>query len=263
MNAAVNIAVSVVTLFPDLVGAVVAAGVTGRAVDNGLLQLSCVNPRDHATDQHRRVDDRPYGGGPGMVMQPQPLSAAIAAAKTENGKYTKASPVVIYLSPQGEKLDHKLVLELAGYENLVLLAGRYEGVDERVIELLVDREISIGDYVLSGGELASMVVVDALARQIPGVLGHDDSAAQDSFAGQGLLDCPHYTRPEHYGNKSVPAVLASGDHKAIARWRRQQSLGRTWQRRPELLDNIELSKDDKRLLQQYMDAQNTGDPADS
>ncbi len=251
-----SVAIAVVTIFPQLVNAVSEVGVTGRAVDNSVLKLSCVNPRDHTSDPNRRVDDRPYGGGPGMVMQAPPLAGAIAEAEKVNGQVTGAAPLVIYLSPQGEKLDHSLVLELSGYSNLVLVAGRYEGVDERVIEALVDREVSIGDYVLSGGELAAMVVIDAVARQLPGVLGHGDSAAQDSFAGQGVLDCPHYTRPETYQDMSVPEVLTSGDHQAIARWRRQQALGRTWQRRRELLEEGGLSKEDKRLLQQYLDAQN-------
>jgi len=190
-----------------------------------------------------------------MVMQAAPLSSAIEVAKKNNARTSSGQPLVIYLSPQGESLNNEVVSELIEHTSLVLVAGRYEGIDERVIDELVDRELSLGDYVLSGGELAAMVVVDALARQLPGALGHDDSAAQDSFSGDGLLDYPHYARPEEFHGMRVPEVLLSGDHRAIAQWRRQQSLGRTWQRRPDLLEKIELTAEDKRLLQNYKDLQ--------
>lgn len=225
--------VSVVTLFPELVLAVTRFGVTGRAVQRGRMVVSCVNPRDFATDRHRTVDDRPFGGGPGMVMTAPPLEAAIEAACAGHA----GVPQVVYMSPQGQRLDHSLVMELAQMPDLVLLAGRYEGIDERVIQRKVDREVSLGDYVLSGGELAAMVVVDAVARQLPGVLGHEESAAADSFAIDGLLDHPHYTRPAVYEGMAVPDVLLSGDHQAIAQWRRSQALQRTLRRRPELVSD--------------------------
>ena len=237
------------TLFPALVEAVGQHGVTGRAVDRGLLRIETVNPRDYATDRHRTVDDRPYGGGPGMLMTLKPLGDAIDQAR----RVTAETAQVVYLSPQGEQLNQQVVEELAAVENLVLVAGRYEGIDERLIEHKIDREISIGNYVLSGGELAAMVVIDAVARQIPGVLGHQESAINDSYAGEGWLDCPHYTRPELYDGAKVPDVLLSGDHAAIARWRRMQSLGRTWLRRRSLIDTEKLSAEDKRLLDQFMD----------
>ena len=246
-----NNSIAVVTLFPALVDAVGQCGVTGRAVDNGLLRIDTVNPRDFATDRHKTVDDRPYGGGPGMLMKVQPLTDAINSARV----LTAESATVVHMSPQGEQLNHKLVEELADKENLVLVAGRYEGIDERLISREVDREISIGDYVLSGGELAAMVVIDAIARQIPGVLGHQESAVNDSYAGEGWLDCPHYTRPEDHDGMKVPDVLLGGDHAAIARWRRKQSLGRTWLRRQSLIDLDALDKEDRQLLQQFMDEQ--------
>ena len=247
-----ELAVSVVTLFPTLVAAVGKEGVTGRAVDNGIIGLRMFNPRDYASDRHRTVDDRPYGGGPGMVMQPGPLVAAIDDAAEASRQATDCDPLVVYLSPQGRPLDHQLLVELGQHRNLLLVAGRYEGIDERVISTRIDLEVSIGDFVLSGGELAAMVVIDALARQVPGVLGHQDSAEQDSFAADGLLDCPHYTRPEVFAGQSVPPVLLSGDHAAIAQWRRMQSLGRTKQKRPELLDKVRLTKEDQRLLDMYL-----------
>jgi len=220
-------------------------GVVGKAIKNGLLTLNTINPRDFATNKYKNVDDRPYGGGPGMVMQYQPLHDAINAAKVEI-----PAAKVIYLSPQGEKLTQQTLKAFKEAESLILLNGRYEGIDERLLEADVDHEISIGDYVLSGGELASMVFVDALARLVPGVLGHEESAEQDSFAN-GLLDCPHYTRPEDINGDSVPDVLLSGDHAAIEQWRLKQSLGRTWERRPDLLAELELTKDQKRLLEEY------------
>lgn len=253
-------AISVVTLFPELVQAVGLCGVTGRALDRNLLSLSTVNPRDYATDKHRTVDDRPYGGGPGMLMQAGPLDEAITQAQAGNAEQVAAEPVVIFVSPQGEQLNHQLVAELVTNENLVIVAGRYEGVDERLIQSRIDREISIGDYVLSGGELAAMVIVDAIARQLPGVLGHEDSAAQDSFAGAGLLDCPHYTRPEEYKGMRVPNVLLGGNHESIRLWRRRQSLLRTSQRRPELLESLldqqQLNDEDRQLLEEIAKATN-------
>lgn len=239
--------VEVVTLFPQIFAAVTDYGVTGRAVERGILQIGYENPREYTTDRHRTVDDRPYGGGPGMVMMVQPLCDAIQAARKKLGGEAK----VIYLSPQGRLLDQQGVRELAACANLVLVAGRYEGIDERLIEEEIDEEWSIGDYVLSGGEVAAMVLIDAMARLLPGVLGHEDSADQDSFAS-GLLDCPHYTRPEVIEGKAVPAVLLSGDHKAIARWRHKQALGRTWRRRPDLLAAIELDREQQALLQEFI-----------
>ncbi len=235
----------VITLFPDMVASVMGYGVIGRALDQGLIELVTWNPRDYATDRHQSVDDRPYGGGPGMVMTVEPLRSAIRAARAAAGP----APVV-YLSPAGPGLDGQQVDSLASYQRLILLCGRYEGIDERVIELEVDRELSIGDYVVSGGELPAMVVMDAVARMLPGVLGHADSAGQDAFA-DGLLDCPHYTRPEVIDGKAVPAVLLSGDHQAIARWRAQQAIGRTWEKRPDLLDKRGLSDDEQTLLRAY------------
>ena len=250
-----NNSIAVVTLFPALVEAVGQVGVTGRAVDNGLLRLDTVNPRDFAEDRHRTVDDRPYGGGPGMVMTVKPLTDAINRSR----ELTAEAAPVVYMSPQGEQLNQTLVEEFASQKNLILVAGRYEGIDERLISREIDREVSIGDYVLSGGELAAMVVIDAIARQIPGVLGHQDSAVNDSYAGEGWLDCPHYTRPEDYQGMNVPDVLLGGDHAAIARWRRKQSLGRTWLRRRSLIDLQSLSKEDKQLLQQFKEEQNNSD----
>lgn len=236
----------VVTLFPEMVQMFTQQGVTGRAVKNGQLQVACFNPRDYTHDKHRTVDDRPYGGGPGMLMMVQPLTDAILAAKQAAGEKTK----VIYLSPQGKKLDQAGVKQLSEYESLILVAGRYEGIDERVIQNQVDEEWSIGDYVLSGGELPAMIMMDAIARLVPGVLGHEQSAQQDSFS-DGLLDCPHYTRPENLDGKLVPKVLLSGDHDKIRQWRLKQSLGKTWQRRPELLNDLALTEEQQRLLAEY------------
>lgn len=230
MNDGDAVKVALVTLFPEVIGSLVDYGITARAVRAGLIEIACFNPRDHALDRHRTVDDRPYGGGPGMVMRPEPLVAAIAAARawTEDAR-------VLYLSPQGQVLRHPAVVAMAAARrDLILVAGRYEGIDERVIALEVDEEWSIGDYVLSGGELPALVLLDALIRQLPGALGDVGSAAQDSFA-TGVLDCPHYTRPPQYRGLAVPEVLLSGDHAAIARWRREQALARTRARRPDLL----------------------------
>ncbi len=236
--------IGVITLFPEMLTAVTEFGVTGRAVREGNLDVQCWNPRDFTADRHRTVDDRPYGGGPGMVMMAEPLRAAVAAAKAE-----LAQARVVHLSPQGEPLTQQKLQAMCG-ENRILLAGRYEGIDERFVDEFVDEELSVGDYVLSGGELAAMVLIDGMARLLPGVLGHDDSAQQDSFS-DGLLDCPHYTRPEQYRDKTVPDVLLSGDHEAIRRWRLQQALGRTWLRRPELIEQRLLSEEEATLLEEF------------
>ena len=235
-----------VSLFPDMFSSIAQEGVFGRAVKSGLLELAHFNPRDFTHDKHRTVDDRPYGGGPGMLMMVQPLTDAILAAKQAAGEKSK----VIYLSPQGRKLDQSGAAELAQHDNLILVCGRYEGIDERVIENHIDEEWSIGDYVLSGGELAAMVLMDTVARLKPGVLGHQQSAQEDSFT-DNLLDCPHYTRPEVLGDKAVPSVLLSGDHEKIRQWRLQQSLGRTWLRRPELINHRALTEEQKRLLDEF------------
>ncbi|MCV6611041.1 MAG: tRNA (guanosine(37)-N1)-methyltransferase TrmD [Amphritea sp.] len=239
--------IGVVTLFPEMFEAITRHGVTGRAVRNGLLDVQCWNPREFTRDKHRTVDDRPYGGGPGMLMKVQPLRDAIHAAKNAAGGKSK----VIYLSPQGRRLDHTGVKELAAEERLILVAGRYEGIDERLVETEIDEEWSLGDFVLSGGELPAMVMIDAVSRLVPDVLGHQDSAAEDSFS-DGLLDCPHYTRPEQLDEMSVPDVLLSGNHEAIRRWRLKQQLGRTWQRRPDLLEDLELDKEQQTLLNEFI-----------
>lgn len=244
----------VVTLFPDMVHSVITQGVVGRAFDAGLLVLKTWNPRDFTTDRHRTVDDRPYGGGPGMLMKVEPLQACIDAVRRENPE----APLV-YLSPQGELLRQQRVVEASGWNSMILLCGRYEGIDERLIEQNVDQEWSIGDYVISGGELAAMVCIDAIARQVPGVLGHDDSAQQDSFS-EGLLDCPHYTRPEVIGGRRVPEVLLGGHHQQIQDWRDKQALGRTWQRRPDLLAQRSLDQRQQQLLHEFI--AESGDPAD-
>jgi len=220
-------------------------GISGRAVKNGLVEIACFNPRDFTEDRHRTVDDRPYGGGPGMVMLIEPLRKAITAAR----EWIDQDVTVVYLSPQGQLLKQASVNEFSKKENLILIAGRYEGIDERLINLEVDEEWSIGDYVLSGGELPAMVLVDALIRQKPGALGHQESAEQDSFA-KGLLDCPHYTRPEVCGEESVPAVLLSGNHQNIKRWRMRQALLRTQLRRPDLLDGLELDEEQQAILKE-------------
>jgi len=237
----------VITLFPEMFRAVTDFGVTGRAVKNGLLELQTWNPRDFTHDKHNTVDDRPYGGGPGMLMMVQPLRDAIHAAKAAAGDRAK----VIYLSPQGRKLDQQGVTELAKSESLILVCGRYEGVDERIIQTEVDEEWSIGDYVLSGGELPAMTLIDSVARLVPGVLGKQASAEQDSFS-DGLLDCPHYTRPEQLDGLDVPAVLLSGDHEKIRLWRLQQSIGRTFLGRPELFENLALTDEQSTLLAQFV-----------
>ena len=237
--------IDVVSIFPDMFAAIRDYGITGRALRGGIVTLQVWNPRDYSEDKHRNVDDRPYGGGPGMVMATPPLARTLEAVRREQPR-TRVS----YLSPQGRRLDHAAVAELANRGGLILLAGRYEGIDERIIETAVDEEWSIGDYVLSGGELPAMVLIDAVVRRLPGALGDEDSAEQDSFV-DGLLDCPHYTRPEEYAGRQVPKVLLSGDHARIARWRKQQALGRTWLRRPDLLAARSLSEDERALLEEF------------
>jgi tRNA (guanine37-N1)-methyltransferase len=249
----VSIAFDIVTLFPEMFAAITASGITRRALEKGLYGLACWNPRDFTSNNYRTVDDRPYGGGPGMVMLVEPLEMAIAAAKALRVEQGGSPGRVIYLSPQGRPLSHARVLELAQEEHLILLCGRYEGVDERLIERCVDEEISLGDFVLSGGEIAAMALVDAVVRQLPGALHDADSAEQESFV-QGLLDCPHYTRPEEYQGMRVPDVLLSGHHEVIRRWRLKQSLMRTRARRPDLLaqrrESGSLSAEEKQLLRE-------------
>lgn len=240
----------VVTLFPSMFDAVTDCGVIGRARERGLYQLVLWNPRDFAANTYRTVDERPYGGGPGMVMMAEPLKRALDAARQRQKSSGVSRPRVIYLSPQGRLLRHELVTEFVRDQGLVLLAGRYEGVDERLIRKSTDEEVSIGDYVLSGGELAAMVVIDCVVRQLPGVLGDAESAQQDSFVN-GLLDCPHYTRPEVVEGEAVPQVLLSGNHAEIARWRLKQALGRTWRRRPDLLERRTLSIEEQALLEEF------------
>src|SRR5215212_2587029 len=242
--------IDVVTLFPPMFEAVTTAGVTGRARERRIYELVLWNPRDFAANAYRTVDDRPYGGGPGMVMMAEPLEKALAAAVQRQKSSGVAKPRVLHLTPQGRPLVHAQVLELSREGGLVMLAGRYEGVDERLVRRAVDDEVSIGDYVLSGGELAAMVVIDCMVRQLPGALGDAESANQDSFVN-GLLDHPHYTRPEVYENEGVPQVLLSGNHADIARWRLKQALGRTWLRRPDLLEKRKLSPEDAGLLQEF------------
>jgi tRNA (guanine37-N1)-methyltransferase len=250
--------IDVVTLFPQMIGEAVRYGVTGRALERGLWQLAIWNPRDFTTDSHRTVDDRPYGGGPGMVMLAEPLSKAVAAARSAQRAAGYAATRTILLSPSGAPLTHRRVAELATAESTayVLVAGRYEGVDERFVAREVDEEIAIGDFVVSGGELPALMLIDAIVRQRPGVLNDAESAVQDSFV-TGLLDCPHYTRPERFAGageddgERVPEVLLSGHHEDIRRWRLMQSLGRTKERRPGLLEGRALSKEESALLAAY------------
>jgi tRNA (guanine37-N1)-methyltransferase len=252
---AAPVPIDVVTLFPAMIEQAAGYGVTGRAQERGLWRLAVWNPRDFTTDNHRTVDDRPYGGGPGMVLMPGPLAAAIAAARAAQKAAEASATRVIYLSPAGRPLTHAGVMELvAQVQNartgLVLLAGRYEGVDQRLIAREVDDEIAVGDFVVSGGELPALMLIDAIARQLPGALNDEQSAQEESFA-TGLLDCPHYTRPEVYENDAVPPALVSGDHAAIRRWRLKEALGRTWQRRPELLAARALTREEATLLADY------------
>ena len=235
--------VGVVSLFPEMFETLSRGGVTARSMQRGILHLRCWNPRDFTEDRHRTTDDRPYGGGPGMVMLVKPLRAAIGAARRELGEGTHC----VHLSPQGRRLDQAGVRTLMEHSSLLLVCGRYEGIDERVVERDVDAEWSIGDFVLSGGELAAMVVIDAMARLLPGVLGHEDSAAEDSFSS-GLLDCPHYSRPEEIDGQTVPAELLSGHHEEIRRWRLKQALVRTLRRRPDLLRGLSLDQEQRSLL---------------
>ena len=241
--------IGVVSLFPETVARVVEFGVVGRAAERGLIGLELENPRDHAEDVHRTVDDRPYGGGPGMVMRFEPLSRAIRAL----GNRLPASAPVLALSPQGRRFDQAMAERLAATDGFMLVAGRYEGIDERLIEAVVDEEVSLGDFVVSGGELPAMLVIDAVARLLPGVLGDADSAAEDSFS-TGLLDHPHYTRPESIDGRDVPEVLLSGDHKRIERWRQREALGRTYRRRPDLLAALDLTAEQQALLEEYLEA---------
>jgi tRNA (guanine37-N1)-methyltransferase len=244
------LAFDVVTLFPEIFNAVTASGITRRALERKLWDIHSWNPRDFTEDNHRTVDDRPYGGGPGMVMLAEPLEKAIAAAKARRSAIGDAGAKVIYFSPQGRPLTHARVLELAASRGAILLCGRYEGVDERLIGRCVDEEISLGDFVLSGGELPALALIDACVRQLPGALNDADSAVEDSFVA-GLLDCAHYTRPEVYEGHTVPDVLLSGNHEKIRRWRLKQALGRTWLRRPELLAVRALSKEEAKLLEEF------------
>jgi len=249
-----------VTLFPEMFDAITRSGVTRRAFESGLYELVLWNPRDFSTNAYRSVDDRPYGGGPGMVMMSEPLEKALKAARQRQRSSGVKETKVVYFTPQGRLLDQQLVVELGRQEGLILLAGRYEGVDERLVPRQVDYEVSIGDYVLSGGELPAMALMDALIRRIPGVLGDAESAAQDSFV-DGLLDYPHYTRPEVYEGVPVPAVLMSGNHAEIKRWRLKQSLGRTWRRRPEMLAKLKLNAEQQALLEEYKREAEQHEPA--
>ena len=242
--------IGVVSLFPGMVTTIAEYGVVGRALSRGLVSLDIENPRDHTDDVHRTVDDRPYGGGPGMVMKYAPLAGALRASRK---RLPEGSPVVC-LTPQGTVFDQTVARRYAALPGMILLAGRYEGIDERLIESQVDEEISLGDFVLSGGEIAAMAVIDAVVRLLPGVLGDDESAQQDSFV-EGLLDCPHYTRPEVVEGKSVPDVLLSGDHAKIARWRYKQALGRTRLRRPDLLKKLDLNDEQRMLLDEFLKEQ--------
>jgi len=235
----------VITLFPDMFQAI-RQGVTGNAINRGQVELNLWNPRDYTQDAHRTVDDRPYGGGPGMVMKMEPLQAALRQAK-EDAPESR----VVYLSPQGRRFDQQAAMDMTHSSGLILLAGRYEGIDERLINCCVDEEWSIGDYVLSGGELPAMVMMDTIIRLLPGVLGHEDSAEQDSYM-DGLLDFPQYTRPDEYADQPVPEVLLSGNHESIRRWRLQQALGRTWIRRPDLLQQRQLSEEEQQLLEEFI-----------
>ncbi len=242
-----RVRIDVITLFPKMVEQVINYGVVGRAADQNLLGLECWNPRDYTVDRHRTVDDRPYGGGPGMLMKVQPLEETIQAVRKKNPQAQ-----LVYLSPQGKPVDQDMLAKQVDAGSVIFLCGRYEGIDERLIQQEVDQEWSIGDYVISGGELAAMVCIDAMTRLIPGALGHEQSAQQDSFS-DGLLDYPHYTRPEEYKGMKVPEVLMNGNHRHIEDWRERQSLGRTWQRRPDLLEHKVLDDRQQALLNDFKD----------
>ena len=239
---------SVITLFPDMFKALTEFGISGRAIKRNIISLSTVNPRDFANDKHDTVDDRPYGGGPGMVMTFDPLKKAISSTRKSHFQKNGLESKVLYMSPQGERLDQKKILDISCCKNLIILCGRYEGIDERLIESEVDLEVSIGDYIISGGELAAMVMIDGVIRLLPGAVDNKDSVLQDSFGERALLDCPHYSRPEMIDGKSVPEVLLSGDHAKIKQWRLKQSLMRTKERRPDLFEQLELSKEELDLL---------------
>jgi len=246
----VSLDIDAITLFPEMFAAVTGSGITRRAFENGLWRLQCWNPRDFTEDNHRTVDDRPYGGGPGMVMLAQPLARAIEAARARRREAGEANPRVICLSPQGQPLSAARVSAFAASPGAILLCGRYEGIDERLLASCVDEELSLGDFVLSGGEIAALALIDAAVRQLPGALNHADSAVEESFV-DGLLDCPHYTRPEEYAGRRVPDVLLSGNHEKIRRWRLKQALGRTWLRRPELIAARSLSQEEANLLEEF------------
>ena len=239
--------IGIVSLFPEMFAAVTGFGITRRAVETGLLELECWNPRDFATDRHRTVDDKPYGGGPGMLMKVQPLRDAVSAARKKAGEDCP----VIYLSPQGKKLEQADLERLARLPGLILVAGRYEGIDERLTASIIDEEYSIGDFVVSGGELPAMVLIDGMTRLLPGAVGDSGSVEQDSFS-EGLLDYPQYTRPEEIDGLAVPEVLISGDHQKIARWRKKQALGRTYERRPDLIEARSLEAEERELLNEYL-----------
>ncbi len=241
--------IRIITLFPEMVLNLAQFGVVGRALESGLVELDTLNPRDYSSDPHGRVDDRPYGGGPGMVMQYEPLQKAIRQARDHD-----PDSHVVCLSAQGRLFEQKDVARLHTYSSLVLVAGRYEGIDERLVEAETDEELSVGDFVVSGGELPAMLLVDALVRHVPGALGHEESARQDSFV-DGMLDCPHYTRPGSIDGREVPEVLLHGDHQAIKRWREKQALGRTWERRPDMFAKLDLSEEQKALLKEYLQEQ--------
>lgn len=241
--------IHVISIFPEMFSAITEQGVIARAIKQEVLSLDLYNPRDYTSDKHNTVDDRPYGGGPGMVMMPDVMSDVIQAVFAK----VKSAPKVVYLSPQGQRFDHAAAqgfVEASNHSSLVLIAGRYEGIDERFISRYVDEEWSVGDYVLSGGELPAMIMIDAIVRLLPSGLGNAESAVQDSFV-DGLLDCQHYTRPENYNGDTVPPVLLSGDHKVIARWRLKQSLGRTWLRRPDLLKSRLMTTEEIQLLEEF------------
>ena len=237
----------VITLFPEMISSALGYGITGRAQEQGIIELSTWNPRDYTIDKHRTVDDRPYGGGPGMVMKYQPLHDALVAAQASAASLAR----VVYLSPQGKPITQALLAEASTSARLILVAGRYEGIDERFVELDCDEEWSLGDYVISGGELAALVVIDAITRLLPGALGDEDSAQQDSHV-DGLLDCPHYTRPEQIAELTVPDILLGGNHADIKNWRMQQALGKTWQKRPDLLAKKTLTKEQQGLLDEFI-----------